>query len=274
MRYVGVFLLGTMMVLAAADAGFGGCTASNRETGAGNPGKQVFMDDSQHIPIIPETPLRLFEESDVIAYAKIDTVQDVIDRAASRHPQPEGMPVYPAQRFTATLLWILKGDAAREDRVVSVEKGRSRYAIFEQERRVLYLKQEGDSFHTVDQYGGEHRLASALCDIRNLKKDAESGGIVASFQGDHAGSRPVVHVLRGRQKASLRMNDPAWRRSILKSAPIGPFDVCEISLGRGPYTVLMEIGGGLISHTRFIDGWYATVNVGEYRWWEPLYFAP
>lgn len=272
MRYINVFVIGMMMALAAADAGWGGCTASNRETGTGDQGKQVFMGDSQDIPIIPETPLRLFEDSEVIAYAKIDTVQDVIERTASRQFQPEGMPVYPAQRFTATLLWILKGDPAQKDRVVSVEKGRSRYAVSEQDKRVLYLKQEGDSFHTVDRYGGEHRLASALCDIRNLNRDAESGGIVASFQGDHPGSRPVIHVLRGRQKASLRINDPAWRRSFLKSAPIGPFDVCEISLGRGPYTVLMELEGDLVSHTRLIDGWYATVNVGEYRWWEPLYF--
>jgi len=230
------------------------------------------MNDSGKIPIIPETTQQLFEDSDVIAYACIDQVEDRIEKPARK--DIEGIGTYPRQRCTATLLWILKGDAGLTHMTAPFVKNSSRYFVSEKEKRVLYLKKDGDRFYTVDRFEGEPRLASALCDIRNLKRDAESGGIIASFQGSSASLSPTIHVLKGRQKTTLRVNDAGWNRFLLKSSPIGPFDICEIPLKKGTYTVLMERGGGLFSYTRRIDGYYACVNVGEYRWWEPLYFGP
>jgi hypothetical protein len=268
------FPIGIFIVFAATFPGWGGRIESNRERHAADSKERVSMNESVTIPIVPETTAALFENSDVIAYGYIDNVEGGIEKSAPGRIHLDRSVIYPEQRCTATLLWILKGDAGLKNRTVSVVKKRSRYFVSEKEKRVLYLKKEGDFFHTVDRFGGEHRLASALCDIRNLKRDAESGGIVASFQGIGPSSRPVIHVLKGRQKTSLRINDAAWRRFLLKSSPIGEFDICEIPLEKGTCTVLMEMGGQLSSYTRLINDYYACVNVGEYRWWEPLYFAP
>ncbi len=273
MKHLLKFPIGILIVFAAAFPGWGGCIESNQAIHAADSEKRVSMTDSGKIPIVPETTLTLFEDSDVIAYARIDTVEDKIEMAPPGRPQPEVLITYPKQRCTATLLWILKGDVGLQNETLRLAKERSRFFVSEKEKRVLYLKKEGDFFHTIDKFGGEHRLASALCDIRNLKQDTESGGIVASFKGNDTSSHPTIHVLKGRQKTSLKMNDAAWKRFLLKSSPIGQFDTCEIPLEKGTYTVLMEMGDNLFSYTRLINGYYACVNVGEYRWWEPLYFA-
>ena len=175
----------------------------------------------------------------------------------------------------ASLLWILKGNKGLKNSTVPIIKEKSGYYLSEKEKRVLYLKKDGEFFRTVDRFGGEHRLASALCDIRNLEREATSGGIVASFhQGNDQSLQPTIHVLKGRQKISLKINDSTWDRFLLKTSTMEKFNICEVPLPEGVYTVLMEIGGELFSYARLTDGYYACVNIGKYRWWEPLYFVP
>ena len=99
------------------------------------------------------------------------------------------------------------------------------------------------------------------------------GGIVASFyQGNDGSLPPTLHVLKGRRKTSLKINDSTWDSFLLKTASIGKFGIYEVPLPEGVYTVLMEIGGELFSYTRLTNGYYACVIIGKYRWWEPLYF--
>jgi len=261
-----------LMVFAAVFPGYGKGTKFDQQMHNIDSEKLVSMNDSGKIPIIPETTQQLFEDSDVIAYSYIDDVEDRIEKPSRKDIEVIG--IYPNQRCTATLLLILKGDVGLTNMTVPLVKKRSRYFVSEKEKRVLYLKKDGDRFCTIDRFEGEHRLASALCDIRNLKRDTESGGIVASFQRSSASSCPTIHVLKGRQKTSLKINDATWNRFLLKSSPIGQFDICKIPLEKGTYTVLMEMEGVLFSYTRLINDYYACVNVGEYRWWEPLYFVP
>ena len=268
------FLIGLLMVFAAVFPGYGKGTKSDQQMDNIDSQKRVSMDDSGTVPIVPETTQKLFEDSDVIAYADIDNVENKIEKAALVGTNLDVSEIFPEQRCTASLLWILKGDVDLQNKTVPVIKEKSRYYLSEKEKRVFYLKKEGDLFHTIDRFRGEHRLTSALCDIRNLKRDAKSGGIVASFQGNDKSLRPTIHVLKGRQKTSLKINDNTWNRFLLKSSSIGKFNICEIPLQKGEYTVLMEIGGDLFSYTRLINDYYACVIVGKYRWWEPLYFRP
>ena len=266
------FLIQLVMVFAAVFPGYGKGTKSDQQMHNIDSQERVSMDDSGTIPIVPETTEKLFEDSDVIAYADIDNVENKIEKAALVRTNLPVSEIFPEQRCAASLLWILKGDVDLQNRTVPIIKKKSRYYLSEKEKRVLYLKKEGNLFHTIDRFGGEHRLRSALCDIRNLKRDATSGGIVASFQGNDKSLRPTIHVLQGRQKTSLKINDNTWNKFLLKSSRIGEFNICEIPLQKGAYTVLMEIGGDLFSYTRLINDYYACVIIGKYRWWEPLYF--
>jgi len=266
--------IGIFIVFVAAFPGWGGGVESNPARHAADSKHQISMSDSSKIPIIPETTQRLFEDADVVAYVLIDKVEEGIEISPPGAHHPEVLKTYPRQRCTASLLWILKGDSALQNEKVPIVKEISRYFVSENEKRVLYLQKRGDFFQTIDSFGGEPRLASALCDIRNSKKDVHGGGVVASFQGKDRMSRPIIHVLRGRQPTSLRMTDTAWDTFLLTSKPIGEFDICEIPLEQGTYTVVMEMGGHLFSYTRLLNGYYACVKVGEYRWWEPLYFVP
>jgi hypothetical protein len=274
MRYLGFFLLGTVMIFIGGLTEWASCTESNGGMTVADSDKEVLICDSSSIPLIPEPTSQLLERSDVIAYSVVEKVSTKIEGGASGPSQREVMTIYPEQHFTATLLWVLKGDSVSPNTTIAVVKRESRYFVSEREKRVLYLKKTDGLFQTVDRFGGEQRLAFALCEIRNQKKAAENGGIVASFQGDSPSSQPIVHVLKGRQKRPLQINGEAWKRSLLKNAPINQFDICEIPLAKGTYTVLLEMDGVLFSHTRAVNGYYACVNIGEYRWWEPLSFVP
>ena len=258
-----------------ASMGCGRSTEFGRQMRNVDSKERVSTGDSGAVPIVPETTQKLFEDSDVIAYADIDSVENKIEKVVSVGIPPQGPKIFPSQRCTASFLWILKGDVGLQNETVPLIKERSRYYLSEKEKRVLYLRKDGDLFRTVDRFGAEHRLVSALCDIRNLKKKATTGGIVASFhQESHKSLRPAIHILRGRQKASLKVNDRAWGDSLLKTSNIGMFDICEVPLPEGIYTVLMESDGVLFSYTRLTNGYFPCVIVGKYRWWEPLYFGP
>jgi len=206
------------------------------------------MGNLDTVPTKPETIRHLFEASDVFVYALIDTVKNKIEKHIQAGPRFEGDEIFPEQRCTGSFLWVLKGDVGLQNSTVSVIKEKSRYCLSEKENRVLYLQKDGNLFRTIDGFGGEHRLASALCDIRDLKRDATSGGIVASFhQGNDKSLHPIVHVLKGRRKTSLEINDNEWDRFLLKTIKIGKFNICEIPLQEGVYTVLMERNGNLFS---------------------------
>lgn len=268
-------ILTLLGICAAAFPAWGGCVESNPGRHVADSETRISMNDSSALPIAPEGTLKVLRDSDVVAYARINTVEDKIEKVPpSDRPQPDILRAYPRQRCTITLLWILKGDATWEGKTVPLLKERSRYFVSEKEKMVLYLKRQGDFFHTIDGFGEEHRLAFVLCDIRNSKKDSKSGGIVASVNGNGMLSRPrpTIHVLEGRQRTTLRIGDDRWNTSLLQTKTIGEFDICEIPLDKGTYTVLMEEDGQLFSYTRLLKGYYACVNVGEYRWWEPLCF--
>ena len=233
----------------------------------------ISTENLDPLPIEPETTERLFHDSDVIAYAAIIHVDKRIRNRERSRMKFLAPGIFPEQSCEVSLLWILKGESSLQGKTISIIKKRSRYYLAENEKRVLYLKMQDRHFQTVDKFGGEHRLASALCDIKNLETGARSGGIVASFRVDDSSLCPKIHLLRGRHRMSLKKNDKIWREFLIKPEKISRFNICEIPLERGLYTVLVEIEDHLYSYTRPVDGYYACVMVGNHRWWEPLYFG-
>jgi len=236
---------------------------------------RIAKEDSSGIPIEPETIQWLFNNSDVIAYVEIISVQSGAGKRSTLNGIWEMPRIFPEQHCKACVLWVIKGDEYFQNRTISIVKEPSRYYLSEREKRVMYLRKENrGSFCTIDRFGGEHRLVSAVCNMRNLNTDAKSGGVIVSVYNGHESAHPKVHVLKGRHPSSLNMNDRDWKTSLVKSANMGEFNIWQISLQKGLYTVLLEIKGTLYSHTRLTNGYYACVIVGMYRWWEPLYFGP
>jgi len=233
---------------------------------------RLLDDDPGAVPIVPETTKRLFELSDLIVYAEIVRVEGEPYERRDPKTGVEASEIFPEQRFEATFLWVLKGEMVLQDKTVSVIKVRSRYYLTKGQKRVLYLTKREGSYRTVDRFGGEHRLASALCDIRNLRTDAQEGGIIATFLDGNEHLCSKVHLLRGRHNKSLRINDKEWNKSLLRTDIVARFNICDIKLERGIYTLLLEMDGRLRSYTRLIDGYYPCVIIGQYRWWEPIYF--
>jgi hypothetical protein len=227
---------------------------------------------SNSFPIRPETIEELVKTSDVVAYAAVLSVDKQLKPGISSRMKPGMRQVFPEQHVDATLLWVIKGGPCLEGRTVHVIKEKSAYFLQPGQKRILYLKRKDDRFHTVDKFGGEYRLASAWCDIKNLDPGMTSGGVMASFEAADASVCDRIAVLRGRHPTSLRKDSADWKDALVETEKVFRFNTCEIPLPKGTYTVLVALGGALRSYTRPVNGHYACVRVDKERWWEPLYF--
>ena len=134
----------------------------------------------------------------------------------------------------------------------------------------MYLKEYYGVYKTVDLFGGEHRLTSALCNINTIK-NIQTGGIVVGVLNKGKENYLRIRIIRGRQKAGITIGDKIWKNYLLETLEIGEFDIVEVPLEEGNYTVLLEFNHGLYPHSRLVEGHYPYVIITKGRW-KPLYF--
>jgi hypothetical protein len=228
------------------------------------------VNEIKRIPIKPESPEWLFRHSNVIGYVEIIEVDKKIKKNQSFENLEGIYSTYPRQGCKAKFLRILKGSNDLENTTVSLVKEYSRYFLTEKQKIVLYLKKK-DVYHTIDQFGGEHRLASALCDINNIREDIQTGGIVVAVLNKEKYTDYKVHIIKGRHRSPINKGDEAWKKYLLKSAKFNEFDIVEVPLQGGRYTVLLELNGNIYCHSRLINGYYPYVIISENRF-KPIYF--
>lgn len=230
-----------------------------------------YPDKQQALPIQPKSPQWLFEHSDLIAYVEIVKVDKEIDPGNLKE-QPIGVyPIFGEQYCEAKVLRVLKGLAELKGKAIGALKRKSRYHVKEGEKLVLYLEKNKDLYRTIDPFGGEHRLASALCNVNELKEDTQTGGIVAAILTKEKITDLKIHIIRGRQSAGMSVSGEAWSQHLLGIFPINEFDIAEVPLEDGSYTVLLKCNQSLYPHSRLVDGHYPYVIIKKGRW-KPLYF--
>ena len=185
--------------------------------------------------------------------------------------QPPGFyPSFKMQICQIKILKILKGPDKLKEKIITVIKRKSRYYFDKGQGRVVYLKKCHGIYETLDLFGDEHRLTSALCNINTLK-NTQTGGIVVTVLNKKEKDYTRVHILRERQKTDISIGDKIWKSYLLKTVKIGEFDIVEVPLEEGVYTVLLEFGHNLYPHSRLVEGCYPYLIITKGRW-EPLYF--
>ena len=224
----------------------------------------------KRLPIKPESSKWLFENSDLISYGEVVDVDREIDDSVHKRQPPGIYPSFKIQLCRVKLLKVLKGSDELKGKIITVIKKRSRYYFKKGQKRVLYLKEHYRIYETVDLFGGEHRLVSALCNINTIK-NIQRGGIVAGILNKGKENYLRICIIRGRQKAGVTIGDKIWGNYLLKTVQIGEFDIAEVPLEEGNYTVLLEFNNNLYPHSRLVEGHYPYVIITKGRW-KPLYF--
>ena len=223
----------------------------------------------KRLPIRPESPEWLFEKSDLICYGEIVNVTREINSDVDKEQPPGIHPSFEMQLCRVKVLKVLKGSDNLKGETIAVIKRKTRYYFRKCQKVVLYLKESCGVYKTLDLFGGEPRLASALCNINTLK-GLQAGGIVAAvLNKEEAYLR--IHIIRGRQKSDISIGDKTWENHLLKNIEIGEFDIVEVPLEEGSYTVLLESNRGLYPHSRLVEGHYPYIIITRGRW-KPLYF--
>jgi len=225
----------------------------------------------QDLPIKPKSSKWLFEHSDLIAYVKIISIDKKMSGNTHKKQPPGIYPLFEKQHCRTKVLKVLKGPTELINKIISVVKIKSHYYLKEKQRLVLYLKKQDKVYRTIGLFGGEHRLASALCNINELREDVQTGGIVSAVLNEKKDTSLRIHIIEGRHKACINIGDKTWKNHLFKILPIDKFCIAEIPLEEGSYTVLLELKHNLYSHSRLVDGYYPYVIIAKGRW-KPLYF--
>lgn len=216
--------------------------------------------------IQPETP-ELIRTSDLIAYVEIIKVAPVIEEGASEHLHPGSYRTFPAQKACGRILRSLKGAVAEGSDVVDVIKQENGFYLSQNERRVLYLKRKDGFYETSGILGGEHRLASAIWELRRAEE--KGYGVVVGAKGNPAGLTAVV--LRGRHSVPLIPESENWVQTVVKKAPVDELGVAEFLLESGSYTILLYKGAEVYHPNRLVNGFYPYVILDRESRWKIVY---
>lgn len=222
--------------------------------------EQVFVSDQQR-----------FQKADVVCYVEILEVDKKIEESSSGHDPLEGeVIIHPEQTVRAQCLKVLKGPEELQGTTLVIVKQRSDFHLVENQRRVLHLSHDAHRFRTVGWRSGEWRLPSVLSIANTLKNDAGSG-IVVGVLAEYSLKNSMVHILKGRHRAPVTLHSRQWEEALTGAYTIGDFDIAEIFVEPGSYTVLLEVDGTLRSFSRLVFGYYPYVIVEEHQW-RTVYF--
>lgn len=224
---------------------------------------------SEMIPINPESPEYLFKNSDVIAYVEVLEATKV--KEYPTEPLPLGTRfIFPEQHAKVRFLKILKGPQEIKDTTTTIVKSKSFNYLSEGQQVVVYLKMIKEKYWTINLSGWEWRLVSALANINNLKR--EGSGVVVGIANKGEFCDFKIRILKGRHRAPITIRDQIIQASLLKTEEVGEFGMSEISFNpKVIYTILLEVGGGLYSHNRLINGHYPYILLEENEW-KAVYF--
>ncbi len=64
---------------------------------------------------------------------------------------------------------------------------------------------------------------------------------------------------------SAFISDKTWGNYLLKTIEVGEFDIIEVPLEEGDYTVLLEFNRGLYPHSRLVEGHYPYIIITKGR---------
>jgi len=214
----------------------------------------------------PETP-KLIETSDLIAYVEVTKVSPEIDDHTLEPLTPGSYRNFPAQKAQVRILRSLKGEVSVESNVALVIKKENGFFLSKDKRRVLYLKQEKDFYEVLGNLGGEHRLASAIWELRRMKK--KGYGVVIGTLGEPSGLTAVA--FHGRHSVPLIPESEKGTQSIVKKVPIDELGVAEIQLEPGSYTILVQKEDNIYHPNRLVNGFYPYVILDQESRWKIVY---
>ena len=212
----------------------------------------------------PPSQTWLFERSDIISYVEVLEVDKAIELPPSspENMKPGEIARYPKQFAKVKFLKLLKGSKELENTTRNIIKGGgANFYLKEGEKLVLYLKKWIWSYHTFNSRA-ESRLAPVLANVNSLKKEMKNGIVVGVFNKESLEDLKV-HILQGRHKAPIILDSEIYKDNLVKKERINEFDIAEIPLEPGSYTILIELEGNLYNFNRLVVGYYPYVILEE-----------
>jgi len=238
-------------------------------------GEFVKGDDLQRgkigLPWKPEEFIVVYDKCDLIVFGEVVKVLDHIEEGKNDNPELVSR-WYGRQACRIKIHRVLKGSKKLQSKIIQVEKEKSNYYLRDGQKRVFYLKIAAGEYYTLDTFSGEDRLASVVCNIKNLEYEGklDSGGIVLSILSRRALFPLDVYVFHGRLKAPVEKGGATWKKRLFKILKSDKLGICEIELEKGNYTFLVGLEDRLYTHSRLVDGYYPYCIVKDQ--WGPLYF--
>lgn len=232
-------------------------------------GQRVYRRYQDVRRVNPPSEEWFFENSDIISYVEVLEVDKEVDKEIKRSSESlllGSKTIFSKQHAKVRFLKILKGPGELENTTANIIKRKAYFGLGPKEKRVLYLRRGIWRYYTVSIFGGEWRLASVLANVNALNKDKGSGIVVGLLnKGDLQGLE--IHVLHGRHKSPVILDSEVYEANFVKEEKIGEFDIAEISLEPGAYTLLIELDGSLYSgFSQLVDGHYPYVIIKEDNW--------
>ncbi len=216
----------------------------------------------------PVSPPEIYAE--IISYIEITEVDRKIEGPSEPFP-PGSRTSYSQQTAKIKFLKVLKGPKELEGKTGEIIKKKTYFYFTAEEKLVVYLEKKGDKYYTVGESSNEWRLPSALANINKIQKDSQSGIVVGVL--NNPGIKDLrVHILNGKYKAPVLLNDEDWKKNIVKEEKIGEFGIAEIFLEPGNYTILLEFEGKLYSFNRLVNGYYPYIILEKEGDWRAIYF--
>lgn len=217
------------------------------------------------VPVLPLTDEQLIESSDLIVYV------EVLELDKNTAQRSKDSLLYPKQIAQVNVLKVLKGSVKRED--IKITKKRAYFQLQEKQRLVLYLKKYFGSYQTVSVFSQETRIASAIANV-NEYLIQDGSGIVVGITNKEPIERLNIHILKGRNRAPILLGGKNYQKNIVITRKTEEFDIAEIPLDPGSYTILIEYKDALYSFNRLVDGYYPYVIIGDqnYSNWRSVNF--
>ena len=213
----------------------------------------------------------LISKADTIAYVKVLEVNRPIKSSShDNHSYVGYRRHYPEQQARVKFLRVLKGLTSMEAKTVHILKPANYYCLQADQELVLYLKGTVDNFITVGQYGGEHRLASAMVDLKNRTMSDRFGVVVSLTDVSSKNEDYEIIILAGRHKHPIKASEVD--KYLIKKSIFDKYWIAEIVLQPGLYTILLRDGDLFYYPYQIYDGYYCSVILDKKQHWNVIYF--
>gem|GEM_PF-3062765 len=209
--------------------------------------------------------------ADTIAYVEVLTVDKTVKQPRRQVPPRLGeVTRYPAQKAEIRFIRILKGLSSLKGKTTTILKPENYYCFQPKIKIVVYLKGKTDGFITLGKYLGEHRLASAIKDIKNRIGSKEHGLIISLTEDSVKDRNYKIIILAGRTRYPLHPQELEKYRA--KRTYFDNNWISEVVLKPGIYTVLVRYKDVLYHPYQIGEGYYCSFVLDNNVHWEVVYF--